>query len=876
MAGADCILLSSSPLRPRGVGIITTPSPSSPSSPDFPSLKALLSQKSQLCADGNLITIANDATKSSKTKSLLQDSLNPGYTDTAQASAASKAAAVDAATDVTPKDKVGRMPRADKKNEDSDGVSVAVKKPRRPRAKKADVGAEDGGPKEKPARKPRAKRDNVEGQTKIPRGRITKASTGSASGKSARKEAETTSPYFATQKISSENDLLSQEAVKRRVNWTPPKVTKASPGLDTEEASNDLSGTTDKQLEFSSLVGNFGYISGGDAGGSVRIPEAIGMKKRKLIELVNINSPTPAQLTPKTRTPAKKKRTITELAISAYAKVDEPPAPQPLLQYFSCEDSTGVARVADGFKVPPNPRSRNPTKLVAEKMMSKKTTTQAPILLSPESALQKVSKQDFVFGTSSQLARENSPSMLRGIHQVMKESNQINDPFADVFEGSKIFTSVKGTVAVNSTRSLWSAASHGLDGKMIEVDVVDMVESPGSTKMPHAKTSTSVVRLQNAAQCLPLAKGDEWLQVDGDEPSCIETTEVTQCVQQAIDSPPPTSHSELPRNPPRPKQSSPSRIRSKSPSKSPKQKKGVDDKPNYGSYTTAQLAKEIESYHFKPVKPRERMIALLEKCWEGKQRVALGNVGINAVQPKAPVKSSQGVSSTIAVASSSNGLVERPGKDSETKGPPKRPRKVGTNSSLPSKSIAKDTAPTSEHLDILTPASVVPLVLRQTPKKQRKRTNSIPEEIYDSDVAFIPSPPRRPMSHKSTPPLNLRPSPSPAPSLPDSIDDTILTATLSPASEQHHLHTHITRAITTAPRSISTVGAPAQPSWHEKILLYDPIMLEELAAWLNTGALQRVGWDAEVSPWQVKQWCTAMGVCCLWRENLRGEVRRRF
>jgi len=61
-----------------------------------------------------------------------------------------------------------------------------------------------------------------------------------------------------------------------------------------------------------------------------------------------------------------------------------------------------------------------------------------------------------------------------------------------------------------------------------------------------------------------------------------------------------------------------------------------------------------------------------------------------------------------------------------------------------------------------------------------------------------------------------------------------------------------------------------EPTWHEKILLYDPIVLEDLATWLNTVGLAEIGEDREVSALEVREWCEKRGVCCLWRGGWRG------
>jgi hypothetical protein len=103
-------------------------------------------------------------------------------------------------------------------------------------------------------------------------------------------------------------------------------------------------------------------------------------------------------------------------------------------------------------------------------------------------------------------------------------------------------------------------------------------------------------------------------------------------------------------------------------------------------------------------------------------------------------------------------------------------------------------------------------------------------------------------------------------------DDTETSLLASPTTQQVSLFRYITQAVVGAPRSAD----PANPSWHEKMLMYDPVILEDLTAWLNAGQLDRVGYEGEVAPGDVKRWCESRSVCCLWRVNLRGKERKRL
>ena len=75
-------------------------------------------------------------------------------------------------------------------------------------------------------------------------------------------------------------------------------------------------------------------------------------------------------------------------------------------------------------------------------------------------------------------------------------------------------------------------------------------------------------------------------------------------------------------------------------------------------------------------------------------------------------------------------------------------------------------------------------------------------------------------------------------------------------------------------------GEPTVLTWYEKMLLYDPIVLEDLTAWLKESSPQEdeEGFMpvAELEPWMVQLWCEEHSICCLWREGLRGGVKLRY
>ncbi|CZT51959.1 related to Structure-specific endonuclease subunit slx4 [Rhynchosporium secalis] len=831
---ANVYIISSSPPS-RHLSIFDMPS-----SPPLPSVNDILKKKPQALRRGSRASPVPQIEMVALTSAATLLQKEPSRDIDVNAAEDSTRTVKPKACRVSTKkvDNVGKVAKpkkvATKKDVTFNGETL-VKKPRKTRAKKADIVGEDGiavtkvpvqrksrakklaqdtlpnrNLVEKPPRKTKAKKDPGS-QTKLPKGKVTKASTAS-------------DPKALGSTLFEDNlDHGLVEAIREKLNG------------------------------FTDLLGNFGFTK---AEGQTTKPTvaAVGIRKRKLIELVKTSVAAAAAASPE-KAAKKKARTLTDLATSAYAELEEeePPAdPAPLLQYFSLQ--TAERTTTDGFKIPSKPRSKIPTKGAAK---GKKGTLQAPILLSPESAMKQVGRQDFVFGTSSQLAREDSPTLLRDLHEAMQASNEAeDDPFADVLIESVSQTiSDQGKSSVSTKRNLWSAASHGGEAIIEDIDMIELVDTP----VP-AKTAAVQGILDPQSSMLDGDDENFWHDVEELSQSLTQKSQPVEAQSQIsvsedlIDKSPPSPTKRialeaesleltLPASTQPPESSQPA-IK---PTRKPRKPKELV-KPDFSSYTTAQLTKEIASYKFKPIKSRNSMITLLEKCWEGKNKIALAAQSTN----KSPIPLA--VSSKSAVPTKSQPAVS-----------PKRPRGKPRKDSTASPEKPNKTTPRKKGLtsvEYLEMDSDTPLSQMRTPRKSPKKPKDYAEDIFDSEPRLTPSPPRRKISPKKTKALTLKFS--------SSLSDA--SVELSPTSSQRHLFKHISSAVTTASPAKDSIN----PSWHEKILLYDPIILEDLTVWLNTGALEKAGWDGEVDPKEVKKWCESKSICCLWRENLRGGTRSRY
>ncbi|KAK6948987.1 hypothetical protein Daesc_009059 [Daldinia eschscholtzii] len=283
------------------------------------------------------------------------------------------------------------------------------------------------------------------------------------------------------------NDLhCSEPALRRRRDWTPPPPNNPIL-LDSESDNRELLSSVDHGTKsrdvFGTLQDRYGCKDTASSTPSERSQRASVLEKRKPIKLVSTSiesdqrprATSPAKASPAKAAPTKKKtRTITELATAPYMPLVNPeldltgPATkESLLSYFD-EDGAVKALVEQQTIVMTQKKGKaKETKAPAKPKRKKKSgTMDNPILLSPNSALKQSSNQDFVFGTSSQLVREDSPTTLRDLQLAIQASNQSDsDPFAD-----------------SDSQGLWHASARDTDGELMKLD--DVVLVGGSPSFP--------------------------------------------------------------------------------------------------------------------------------------------------------------------------------------------------------------------------------------------------------------------------------------------------------------------------------------------------------------------------------------------------------
>ncbi|KAL0935633.1 Structure-specific endonuclease subunit SLX4 [Colletotrichum truncatum] len=745
-----------------------------------------------------------------------------------------------------------------------------------------------------------------EGQAK--KGKGSKAKLGAKAGeissrhftKSKGKAKEVSTP--AKGEGNADEPLELETAIKRRMDWTPPPEdtvvgSKSSQVIDLLSSTAKADNLAVSKASFENLNRDFGRPVDDQivrpvesANGSHQI-----LRKRKLIETVSINDSTDAahteRVVPKPKAPKKKPRTITELATAAYVvpDVNEEQQPGPPLESVGGD---GEAAKGKGKKRPS--RAKKP----------KKVPPPEPVLLSPTTALRQAANQDYVFGTSSQLAREHSPTFLRDLQSALQASNR------PAMEDNAFETPINSdAIDPEPQQKLWNVGARDEDGRVLDLEIIDLAETPG----PAASLSEGPNPFGYAApEKHQLLFPDHFPSEDSfpDIDDLLSKCTTSELPVGQTEAPQPLTEQPALANAPQPAER-----QENSPSESATLDRNVVDiiddmkchppshlpsgtgvgmeeavtssksdpepsKPNFELYTDVQLAREISSYGFKPVKRRTAMLALLDQCWASRQRAALSSLPTNHSISTSSETSAATKQLRAASVVSPKRPRGRPRKNSNTElsssepppsaqpppPSPKRPRGRPKKTVEPTQTTGAAERKKSKSKSGADTCSIPEMGSAAVSPRGRKPKMQEVIEIPDSasEGSLSPSPYSSPEPTFSPPPVDVSVSAG---------EDTELSLAASPKSQQSSvLFVSITEAVTTAPPTTD----PKQPTFHEMMLMYDPIVLEDLATWLNTGQLSRVGYDGEVSPTEVKQWCESKSVCCLWRESLRGGERKRY
>ena len=319
--------------------------------------------------------------------------------------------------------------------------------------------------RETPTKKPRrARKAKANGDSAKAKGKPNKTDVPkqkNAAGKPERRATGTTSVHFPG--TGAPCRLALDAAVARRKDWTPPKDTEAlgvvepSPILVAQRVSRG-----GDQVEFTQMVSSFA-CSAQESSHSPRSRTKGEDTKRRRIELVDLpcnhaaSDPVPVEDFKKLRNKEKKKkkkkaRTITDLVTSKYRAGNRTPNP------LASDAITSFG--APGRRTCAKPRSRTKTAVARRQQRDGADT-----ILSPASALLRIEQQNVLFGTSSQLAREESPTSIRHLQAALHASEAVRNPAPNPLLGRR------------ASSGLWSVGARYADDRA--ADISEALYKPG-------------------------------------------------------------------------------------------------------------------------------------------------------------------------------------------------------------------------------------------------------------------------------------------------------------------------------------------------------------------------------------------------------------
>ncbi|KAF2488295.1 hypothetical protein BU16DRAFT_532322 [Lophium mytilinum] len=668
-------------------------------------------------------------------------------------------------------------------------------------------------------------------------------------------------------------------ALKRRTDWTPTKDTEIVM-LDEVTPTNTKVGESPeshKKPAFTSILATFAYVNTSEAVITEKITRKVSgeaLTKRRRIELVDIPGQhvNPVEISKALK---KKATTITDLVTGQYkSNGPDDVTAGTTSDFFG--PRAGVLPVAgaigDNTKAllaPKSarkraPRVKSPTKADPK---TKKATKQpksqpklvADKLLSPLTAARKWNKQEILFGTSSQLARDESPRFIRQIQLAIRESEADAEANASIHQATKFVVNdtirSKKLSKFTASRTLWSAAARDDD---------DQFWNPPAPppRSAEPEKDDSFIDIDN-------------FNADGDAPAQQQDSDFL-----------PIEDFTNPKDSPAKQQDS-----------------------GFHSIEDFHDLEDVPSRAGLKTRPAHNSMIQLDGPADESEFIDIEDFQ----QPQCS-EPRQGDPSAIAASGHIKLLENREARATKSQASPSKPPVAKKSRGRPRKSKAAVTSPAKKAKRAKTAPKKKPETSRplpSTPPRKKKTLDFVHiDEIQDSEAEspLSPSPPRNRNANGPTisSPLQLRPAQAvteidleqvkrdreAAEKLKaEKLAAKAEAAKLADAAMRRDLFPSITNTVKGAPRTTD----PSKPSWYEKILMYDPIVLEDFTAWLSAQgvrwsvAVKRKGKgkkkaddavaagheedtevvEKELEAKMVQRWCEENSICCMYRESTR-------
>lgn len=676
-----------------------------------------------------------------------------------------------------------------------------------------------------------------------------------------------------------------EKAVPRRLDWTPVKE------------DGDMRGDSDGMQSLpkgmrEALMNDFGFKAP-KAARPENPPATSGILKRKRIEVVEgvtTNKPVTKASVPKkkpatvkkAKAPAKKVKTITDRVTALHNEKGKNESP--IAEFLVATQARGADQDQDAQQgVDIQVATRKP------RAVNRKAALKKSKLLSPASANKALEQQVVTFGSASQLIRdEPQPEM-------ELSSDPVSSPLRTQPISIESTTPKTGTSRFVRTKNLWGAGDRDENNALLYVDTVDLIDTPAPGA---ALTGTDVllnpggsvhpdVTAQNVVlhhklvrtSATPSRSLHAGLIADVDDFSSPFVTNAARAV-------PITTTGEQHR---RLYHTSAPASAQKTDDRQGHEESGADaasganaqspppiakPTPNYAGMHDDELKKAVKAYGYKAIRSRQKMIELLTKCWDEKEARRLAKLQQPDATQTVAMKHSD-------VLSNVHDLSNRP-----------VPKVKKTRKKAVAAKEDDDTPKEPKKRKRATPKKAEVGEAVEKVKKPRGRKPKLPpiseEKVVDIDnvneeTKKSPTKKRAPKAAAKSPRKKQLPTP---PATIEPNDPVPVTKSTSPKTKKITATKHAPRPATD-PELHGQIQAAVlvqsekaaqdhdwdhvrNPTWHEKMLLYDPIILEDLTRWLNTEGLALIHEDREITALEVRGWCESRGICCLWKGGWRG------
>ncbi|WEW58931.1 5'-flap endonuclease [Emydomyces testavorans] len=638
-------------------------------------------------------------------------------------------------------------------------------------------------------------------------------------------------------------EIEIEAATKRRCDWTPVKDT-IIPSIDltVNLGSSPLSASQNGSQKFTSLLSGYGFTKDSTQSSDNGYAEECPTKKRRLelfpgtmnaVSEAGSNKAIQKGSSKQNRAKGSGSRkitsastTITSIATAQYGRQDTSPSP------------STVARLSKKAGERTKAKKSRPKKNENRKVKEMSMFRVAPA----EDALKSLEDQVYLFGTSSQLESTSLNQDSFGI-----ESNSLTSfPCDNSLETDPSSSLVK----FKASKGLWSAGCRDLDGSVADVEVVDLVDSDAPRTLKSLVISRPVTSATDSTRVTVSQGGlDDASKASQVASRATESTISETCqlsMSKLITDFPESAQHDISQ------ENHPMLVGENS-----EHRDAREAMPNFLGLTTAELTQKVVAFGFRPLKNREKMISLLEKCWESQHRAStpisfpLGNQKSSASVTESQKKGGHGTSSKqpsikpkrpSGAILSSKPILSTSQESTYGKIQPGRKKEHADASDGDSVSTLTESSskrivviPDSDDSDHGSWEDVIPGILNHSKLMDRTYTST-------SSTDFV----------ASASSLSIRTRPG--------------ASTQTEAPNSPNMNEQITKAIRAQPR-MAAIDGVKRPTWLEKILMYDPIWLDGLTSWLNTEGLGRVGEGRKVSRFTVREWCEGKGICCTWRRT---------